>query len=156
MIHPQCLSASIDFLLPIKRFSSKSNQMSSLHFRLSPHLIWSVTFNSLLWRYYRGTIQHFHLQHSYQALLEGMRWHDIQNTYQTLLDGGDDMQSSLTGFFSTTGVDGLDLDFAAGEGRSSKSPNTGAISGVLRIWKEFICTSIAGGMFLFTCSIPSE
>ena len=43
------------------------------------------------------------------------------------------MQSSLTGFFSTTGVDGLDLDLAAGEGRSSKSPNTGAISGVLRI-----------------------
>ena len=58
---------------------------------------------------------------------------DVQNTYQTLLDGGDDMQSRLTGFFSTTGVDGLDLDFAAGEGRSSKSPNTGAISGVLRI-----------------------
>ena len=55
------------------------------------------------------------------------------------------MQSSLTGFFSTTGVEGLDLDFAAGEGRSSKSPNTGAISGVLRIWTEIICTSIAGG-----------
>ena len=122
-----------------------------LHFRLSPHLIWSFTFNSLLWRYYGGTIQHFHLQHSYQTLLKGMRWHSVQNPYQTLLKG---MQSSLTGFFRTTGVEGLDLDFAAGEGRSSKSPNTGAISGVLRIWKEFICTSIAGGCFCSPAPCP--
>ena len=72
---------------PYSEIFFKNKSIFFLHFRFSPHLIWSVTFNSLLWRYYGGTIQHFHLQHSYQTLLQWMRWHNVQNTYQTLLEG---------------------------------------------------------------------